>query len=82
MEQEKYVCKYMEQHGNEVMIMALLENLILHHLEKMDLMEQHGILELLHLQPPTTNKFGFKYIGLVQFQLKYMCPTTTNNNNY
>ena len=32
----------------------LLENLILHHLEKMDLMEQHGILELLHLQPPTS----------------------------
>ena len=24
------------------------------------------------LQPPTTNKFGFKYIGLVQFQLKYI----------
>ena len=34
---------------------------------------EDGILELLHLQPPTST---------VQFQLKYMCPTTTNNNNY
>ena len=37
--------------------------LLLHHFG------EDGILELLHLQPPTST---------VQFQLKYMCPTTTN----